>query len=66
MATLSKHRDELQTVIRTYKSLFETTEQLIKELKSKISIIIIQSILYSMVILGTKEKMTGQDEKQLI
>ncbi|XP_071144533.1 structural maintenance of chromosomes flexible hinge domain-containing protein 1-like [Mytilus edulis] len=36
MAALSKHRDELQTVIRTYKSLFETTEQLIKELKSSV------------------------------
>ena len=36
MAALTKQRDELQTVIRTYKSLFETTEQLIKELKSKI------------------------------
>ncbi|KAJ8322368.1 hypothetical protein KUTeg_000839 [Tegillarca granosa] len=33
MAALSKERDNLQTVIRTYKSLFETTEQLVSELK---------------------------------
>ncbi|XP_060561375.1 structural maintenance of chromosomes flexible hinge domain-containing protein 1-like [Ruditapes philippinarum] len=33
MAELSKERDNLQNAIRTYKSLFETTEQLIEELK---------------------------------
>ncbi|KAL4217928.1 inactivation of X chromosome by DNA methylation [Mactra antiquata] len=33
MSTLSKERDSLQTTIKTYKSLFETTEQLIEELK---------------------------------
>ncbi|XP_053383340.1 structural maintenance of chromosomes flexible hinge domain-containing protein 1-like isoform X2 [Mercenaria mercenaria] len=33
MAALSKERDNLQNAIRTYKSLFETTEQLIEELK---------------------------------
>ena len=35
MAALSKERDNLQSAIKTYKSLFETTEQLIEELKSK-------------------------------
>ena len=37
MAALSKERDNLQSAIKTYKSLFETTEQLIEELKSKFS-----------------------------
>lgn len=35
MAMLSKERDSLQNAIKTYKSLFETTEQLIEELQSK-------------------------------
>ena len=35
MAALSKERDNLLGAIKTYKSLFETTEQLIEELKSK-------------------------------
>ena len=35
MAALSKQRDNLSTVIRTYKSLFDTSEQLLGELKSK-------------------------------
>ncbi|KAH3712861.1 hypothetical protein DPMN_072619, partial [Dreissena polymorpha] len=33
MASLTKERDSLQNAIRTYKSLFETSEQLIEELK---------------------------------
>jgi hypothetical protein len=35
MAMLSKERDSLSLTVRTYKSLFETTEQLIAELRSK-------------------------------
>jgi len=37
MATLSKERDHLQNAIRTYKALFETTEQLIQELQSELT-----------------------------
>ncbi|XP_060084908.1 structural maintenance of chromosomes flexible hinge domain-containing protein 1-like [Ylistrum balloti] len=33
MTSLSRQRDDLRSVIKTYKSLFETTEQLVKELK---------------------------------
>ncbi|KAK3088610.1 hypothetical protein FSP39_021256 [Pinctada imbricata] len=36
MSTLSKQRNHLQSAILTYKSLFETTEQLIKELKKSL------------------------------
>jgi len=34
MAMLSKERDRLLTAVRSYKSLFDTTNQLIAELKS--------------------------------
>ena len=35
MAMLSKERDNLTLAVRTYKSLFETTEQLLTELRRK-------------------------------
>jgi len=34
MAMLSKERDRLLTAVRSYKSLFDTTNQLIAELRS--------------------------------
>lgn len=43
MAMLSKERDSLSMTVRTYKSLFETTEQLIAELRSTYVIRIIVS-----------------------
>lgn len=41
MALLSKERDSLSMTVRTYQSLFETTEQLIAELKSNVLIAVI-------------------------
>ena len=35
MASLTRDRDNLKTAIMTYKSLFQTTDQLIEELKRK-------------------------------
>ena len=35
MASLSKERDNIQSAIRVYKSMFETQEQLINELRSE-------------------------------
>jgi len=35
MAALTKERDSLQNAIKTYRSLFETSEALIRELRSK-------------------------------
>ena len=35
MAALSKERDNLLSAIKTYRSLFETSSQLVKELKSQ-------------------------------
>ena len=37
MAALTKERDSLKSAIQTYKSLFDTTQQLIDELKGKYS-----------------------------
>ena len=34
MAALSKERDNLRSAIKAYRSLFDTTQQLVKELRS--------------------------------
>ena len=57
MAALSKERDNLQSAIKTYKSLFETTEQLIEELKSKSIIIICYNIFYCCVLFNLRKRM---------
>lgn len=49
MAMLSKERDNLTLAVRTYKSLFETTEQLLTELRRKCfaNQVVAGTILYS-------------------
>ena len=37
MAAFTRERDNLKSAIETYRSLFDTTNQLINELKSKLS-----------------------------